>query len=54
MGGIALIAAILTYMISPYFNWITAIAGAGLLFSGLTHSRLLTRILQSLPYNKNR
>jgi rhodanese-related sulfurtransferase len=52
VGAMVLLGIILSYLVSPYFNLLSAFFGAGLLFAGLSGFCGLARILMCLPYNK--
>ena len=47
-----IVGVILSYLISPYFNLLSAFFGAGLLFAGLSGYCGLANMLMLLPYNK--
>ena len=52
-GSLVLIGIILGYFISPYFNWLSAFIGAGLVFSGVTGTCGMAGLLMRLPYNRH-
>lgn len=53
VGFMVLLGIILSYLVSPYLNLISAFFGAGLLFAGISGYCGLAKILLILPYNKS-
>ncbi|MDA7741981.1 rhodanese family protein [Francisellaceae bacterium] len=53
VGFMVLVGIVLSYLISPYFNLLSAFFGAGLLFAGLSGYCGLANVLMLLPYNKS-
>ena len=51
-GGLALIGAILGFIVHPGFYAISGAVGAGLLFSGLTGSCAMASLLRLMPWNR--
>lgn len=54
VGTMVLLGVILGYAISPYFYWISAFFGGGLLFAGISGTCALASVLMRLPYNRSR
>lgn len=52
VGFMVVLGVFLSYIISPYFNFLSAFFGAGLLFAGLSGYCGLANILMLLPCNK--
>lgn len=53
VGFMVLLGIALAHFISPFFIWISAFFGAGLLFAGITGFCGLAKVLLLFPYNKN-
>ncbi len=51
-GGIAFTGAVLALAIHPYFAGISAFIGAGLVFSGVTETCGMGRVLARMPWNR--
>ena len=51
-GSLVLIGTLLGVFVSPWFLILSALMGAGLIFSGITDSCLLGMLLAKLPYNQ--
>lgn len=54
VGSLALLGAVLAWLVSPTFLWLVGAIGAGLLYSGLTDTSPLSQVLALLPYNRPR
>ncbi len=52
VGSMVLVGLILGYFISPWFYWLSAFFGGGLLFAGLTGFCGMANLLMLLPYNR--
>jgi rhodanese-related sulfurtransferase len=52
VGGIVLLASILSWLVSPLFVLIAAFMGAGLLFAGVTGTCGLAAVLGKMPWNR--
>lgn len=51
-GSLILLGFILGKFVSPEFNYICAVMGAGLLFTGISGSCMMARMLAIMPWNK--
>jgi hypothetical protein len=51
-GSMALAAALLAWLVSPWFILLAGAIGAGLVFSGVTDTCMVSRLLEILPYNR--
>ena len=51
-GGLALLGALLGLTVNPAFHALSGAVGAGLMFSGLTGSCAMARILKIMPWNR--
>ena len=51
-GGLALLGALLGLTVSPMFYALSGAVGAGLMFSGMTGSCAMARILKIMPWNR--
>lgn len=54
VGFMVLLGIFLSYVISPYFNLLSAFFGAGLLFAGISGTCALANMLRFLPFNKTK
>jgi rhodanese-related sulfurtransferase len=52
VGFMIVLGVVLSYVVSPYFNLVSAFFGAGLLFAGISGSCALAKVLMFLPFNK--
>lgn len=52
IGGGVLLGILLGYTISPYFLWLSAFFGLGLLYAGLTGQCALATALARMPWNR--
>lgn len=52
-GSLALLGAVLGFAINPVFYALSGAIGAGLMFSGITGSCAMARILRMMPWNKS-
>ena len=51
-GGLALLGALLGLTVNPAFYALSGAVGAGLMFSGITGSCAMARILKIMPWNR--
>jgi len=51
-GGLALLGTLLGLVVSPAFYALSGAVGAGLMFSGITGSCAMARILKTMPWNR--
>ena len=51
-GGLALLGALLGLTVNPAFYALSGTVGAGLMFSGITGSCAMARILKIMPWNR--
>lgn len=51
-GALVLLGAILAEYYHPSFIWLSGLAGAGLLYSGLSDSCMMGMVLSKMPWNK--
>ena len=51
-GGLALLGALLGLTVNPAFYALSGAVGAGLMFSGMTGSCAMARILKIMPWNR--
>ena len=51
-GGLTLLGALLGFAINPAFYVLSGAIGAGLMFSGITGSCAMARILKIMPWNR--
>lgn len=54
VGLMVLLGVVLAHFVSPYFLWLSAFFGAGLLFAGLSGTCALANLLLLLPFNKSK
>ncbi|WP_440617347.1 rhodanese-like domain-containing protein [Cysteiniphilum sp. 6C5] len=54
VGFMVVLGIVLSYIISPWFNILSAFFGAGLLFAGLSGTCALANLLMFLPFNKTK
>jgi rhodanese-related sulfurtransferase len=54
VGFMVVLGIFLSYAVSPYFNFLSAFFGAGLLFAGISGFCGLANVLMLLPYNRDR
>ena len=52
-GSLALLGAVLAYLVSPWFIILCGFVGAGLIFAGVTGECPMALILQRMPWNQN-
>lgn len=53
-GLLILLGVVGGYLISPYFIWLTVLAGVGMLIAGVTGFCGMANLLMLLPYNKTK
>ncbi len=53
-GSLALLGAVLAWLVSPWFIVLSGFVGAGLMFAGITDSCMMAMLLAKLPYNQPR
>jgi rhodanese-related sulfurtransferase len=53
VGFMVVLGIILAFLISPYFNLLSAFFGLGLLYAGISGNCGLAYLLMQLPYNKS-
>ena len=51
-GGMALLGAVLGYAVHPGFYALSGAVGAGLMFSGITGTCAMARVLNLMPWNR--
>ena len=51
-GGMALLGAVLGYTVHPSFYALSGAVGAGLMFSGISGTCAMARILKRMPWNR--
>ena len=51
-GSIVLLGVVLSVLVHPYFVWLSAFVGGGLVFSGATDTCGMAMILARMPWNK--
>ena len=51
-GSMAALGALLGATVSPWFYWLSAGVGAGLMFAGITGTCALATILRQMPWNR--
>lgn len=51
-GGLALLGAIMGFAVNPMFYLLSGVVGAGLMFSGITGSCTMARVLKFMPWNR--
>lgn len=51
-GGMALLGAVLAWIVSPYFILLSGFVGAGLLFAGVTGTCGMASLLSLMPWNR--
>lgn len=51
-GSLVLIGAILGALVHPNFHWLSGVIGASLVFSGISNSCGMARVLAVMPWNK--
>ncbi len=51
VGFMVVLGVVLSYLITPYFNLLSAFFGAGLLFAGISGHCGMAHVLMKLPYN---
>lgn len=51
-GTFVLLGCLLGATVTPYFYWLSAFVGAGLVFAGVTGICALARVLAQMPWNK--
>jgi rhodanese-related sulfurtransferase len=51
-GSMALLGAVLGYLVHPGFYALAGFTGAGLMFSGVTGTCAMARMLKRMPWNR--
>lgn len=52
VGAMVLLGMLLGVVVSPWFLWVPALMGGGLLFAGLSGTCAMASLLARLPYNR--
>lgn len=51
-GSLALLGALLAWLVSPWFIVLSGFVGAGLMFAGISDTCMMAMLLAKLPYNR--
>jgi len=54
VGFMVLLGIVLAYTVSPFFNFLSAFFGVGLIFAGISGTCALANILMMFPFNKQK
>ena len=51
-GGLVLVGVLLGWFVHPYFVWLSAFVGAGLMFAGITDTCAMGMMIAKMPWNQ--
>ena len=51
-GALVLVGVLLGWFVHPYFVWLSAFVGGGLIFAGITDTCAMGMLLAKMPWNQ--
>ncbi|WP_206107685.1 rhodanese-like domain-containing protein [Paludisphaera rhizosphaerae] len=52
IGALVILGVTLGYLVDPWFNWLSGLCGAGLVFAGITDFCPLATMMAKMPWNQ--